>query len=107
RTTKLLRDRKRVAQDKDGSALKKIVPPPAKSGDVSPGVFYSDSPAEIILFDGQPAYTKIPDTQLSYATNTDSVVFVSAPTQEFYYLTAGRWFRASKLEGPWPFATTD
>ena len=106
-TAKLPADMKKVAQDKEWSALKKIVPPPAKSGDVSPGVFYSDSPAEIILFDGQPAYTKIPDTQLSYATNTDSVVFVSGPTQEFYYLTAGRWFRASKLEGPWTFATTD
>ena len=71
----------KVVQGKEWSALKKIVPPPAKSGDVTQVVFYSDSPAEIILFDGQPAYTKIPDTQLTYATNTDSVVCLRAHTR--------------------------
>ncbi len=106
-TTRLPADMTKVAQNKEWNALKKIVPAPAKSQEVQPAVFYSDSPAEIILFDGQPAYAKIPDTQLTYATNTDSVVFAYAPTQEFYYLTAGRWFRASKLEGPWTFATAD
>jgi hypothetical protein len=106
-TRKLPADMTKVAQGKEWSALKKVVPPPAKSGEVTPAVFYSDSPAEIILFDGKPAYTKIPDTQLTYATNTDSVVFSHAPTQEFYYLTAGRWFRSSTLEGPWTFATQD
>jgi hypothetical protein len=106
-TRKLPANMTKVAQGKEWSALKKIVPPPAKSGDVTPAVFYSDSPAEIILFDGQPVYTKIPDTQLTYATNTDSVVFSHAPTKEFYYLTAGRWFRASTLDGPWTFATQD
>ena len=104
-TTKLPAEMSKVAQDKEWSALKKIIPPPTKSQGVTPAVFYSDKPAEVILFDGQPVYTKIPDTQLTYATNTDSVVFVYTPTQEFYYLAAGRWFRASDLQGPWTFAT--
>jgi hypothetical protein len=105
-TRKLPPDMSKVAQDKQWSALKKIVPPPAKSGDVTPAVFYSDKPAEIILFDGQPAYAQIPDTQLTYATNTNSVVFVYTPTQQFYYLTAGRWFSTNDLQnGPWTYAT--
>src|SRR5213593_4351492 len=106
-TKKLPRDMSKVAQDNEWSALKKIIPPPAKSGGVTPAVFYSDKPAEVILFDGQPVYSQIPDTQLTYATNTNSVVFVFTPTQQFYYLTAGRWFSASDLQGPWTYATPD
>jgi hypothetical protein len=106
-TKKLPRDMSKVPEDKQWSALKKLIPPPAKSGGVTPAVFYSDKPAEVILFDGQPVYAQIPDTQLTYATNTNSVVFVFTPTQQFYYLTAGRWFSANDLEGPWTYATSD
>src|SRR5256886_13483862 len=95
------------AKGKQWFAHKKVIPPPAKSGGVTPAVFYSDKPAEVILFDGQTVYAQIPDTQLTYATNTDSVVFVFTPTQQFYYLTAGRWFSASDLQGPWTYATPD
>ena len=34
-------------------------------------------------------------------------MFVFTPTQQFYYLTAGRWFRANDLQGPWTYATPD
>jgi len=106
-TKKLPPDMSKVPQDKQWSALRKFIPPPAKSGGVTPDVFYSNKPAEIILFDGQPVYAQIPDTQLEYATNTNSVVFVFTPTQQFYYLTAGRWFSAMDLQGPWTYATPD
>jgi len=104
-TKNLPHDMSKVAQDKQWSALKKFIPPSAKSGAVAPDVFYSDKPAEVILFDGQPTYAQIPDTQLEYATNTNSVVFVYTPRQQFYFLTAGRWFSASDLQGPWTYAT--
>src|SRR6476620_4239868 len=71
-TKKLPPEMSKVPQDKQWSALKKFIPPSAKSGGVTPDVFYSDKPAEVILFDGQPVYTQIPDTQLEYATNTNS-----------------------------------
>jgi hypothetical protein len=105
-TQKLPPDFSKVPQDKQWSALKKFIPPSAKSGGVPPAVFYSDKPAEAILFDGQPAYAQISGTQLQYATNTNSVVFVYTPTQQFYYLTSGRWFSTSDLQnGPWTYAT--
>src|SRR5207244_4475694 len=106
-TKQLPPDMSKVPQDKQWSALKKFIPPSAKSGAVTPDVFYSDKPAEIILFDGQPVYAQIPDTQLQYATNTNSVVFIFTATQQFYYLTAGRWFSAMDLQGPWTYATPD
>lgn len=85
--------------------VKKMVPPPQVSNPVIPAVFYSTVPSEIILFDGQPTYTPIPGTQLSYANNTDSPLFLYGPTRTFYYLAAGRWFSAPSLSGPWTFAT--
>src|SRR5262249_43227827 len=105
-TKKLPADMSKVAQDQRWNALKKIIPPSAKAGETTPVVLYSDKPAEVILFDGQPAYAQIPDTQLQYATNTNSVVFLYTPTQQFYYLTAGRWFSTNDLQnGPWAYAT--
>src|SRR5436309_470752 len=97
----------KVPQDKQWSALKKFIPPASKSGSVTQVCFYRDKPGEIILCDGQPVYGQIPDTQLQYATNTNSVVFVFTATQQFYYLTAGRWFSAMDLQGPWTYATPD
>src|SRR5436309_8827881 len=106
-TSKLPPDMSKVPQDKQWNALKKFIPPPAKSGGVTPAVFYSDKPAEVILFNGQPVYAQIPGTQLTYATTTDSVVFVFTPTQQFYYLTAGRWYSSMDLQGPRTYATPD
>jgi hypothetical protein len=106
-TKKLPPEMSKVPQDKQWSALKKFIPPTANPKGATPAVFYSDKPAEIILFDGQPVYAQIPNTQLEYATNTNSVVFVYTPTQQFYYLTAGRWFSANDLQGPWTYATPD
>src|SRR5262245_3414125 len=104
-TKKLPPEMSKVPQDKQWSGLKKFIPPAANPKGPAPEVFYSDKPAEIILFDGQPVYAQIPNTQLEYATNTSSVVFVYKPTQQFYYLTAGRWFSAADLQGPWTYAT--
>jgi hypothetical protein len=107
-TKKLPPAMSKVKQDNRWTALKDIIPPPAKPGGVTPAVFYSDKPAEVILFDGQPVYAQIPDTQLQYATNTNSVVFVYKPTQQFYFLSAGRWFSTNDLQnGPWTYSTPD
>jgi hypothetical protein len=102
----LPKDMSKLGKDPQWSGLAKAIPPPPSSGAV-PTVFYSTGPAEVILFQGQPVYSKIPSTNLVYAANTDSDLFVHTPTQQYYYLAAGRWFRAGSLEGPWTYATAD
>src|SRR5215470_12244313 len=47
-TKNLPHDMSKVAEDKQWSALKKFIPPSAKPGAVTPAVFYSDKPAEVI-----------------------------------------------------------
>ncbi|HYZ87261.1 MAG TPA: hypothetical protein VE621_22795 [Bryobacteraceae bacterium] len=95
-----------MVQDEHFSQLRDFVPlKPVKSGAVAPDVLFSAKPAEVILFEGQPAYAEIPGTQLSYATNTENIVFRHAKTNLVYFLTAGRWFSAPALDGPWTFAS--
>ena len=43
----------------------------------------------------------------AHPTNTDADLFVYTPTQAYYYLAAGRWFKASDLKGPWTYTTPD
>jgi len=83
----------KVAADPQWAALKSAIAQPAKSNGAIPKVFYSESPAEVILFDGDPVYAKIPGTNLLYSTNTSSYLFLHAGQNQYYYLTGGRWFR--------------
>jgi hypothetical protein len=77
------------------------VPPDARA----PRVFYSNSAAELIAFDGEPQWAAIQGTNLAYATNTDGDFFVDNSTNRLYYLTSGRWFTALERTGPWSFAS--
>jgi hypothetical protein len=97
----------RLPNDPQWVDLKKVIPLSAQSTAPLPRVFYSSVPAEVILFNGRPIYAKILQTQLLYATNTDSPFFLYTPTNEYYYLAAGRWFRSKDLQGKWTFASMD
>ena len=103
-TPKLPKDMSKVANDPKWAQMKKPILSPSAKGK-PPTVFYSTKPAEVILFQGQPAYTSIPGTQLSFAANTDADLFIYNPTKDYYYLAAGRWFQAPNLKGPWTFTT--
>jgi hypothetical protein len=102
---KLPKEMKDVPKDARWTNLKQFIPASTKSGADVPTVFYSTSPAEIIYINGKPAYANIPGTRLQYVTNTTTYLYFHTPTKLYYYLTAGRWFRAESLAGPWIFAT--
>jgi hypothetical protein len=70
-----------------------------------PKVFFTTVPAELILVDGKPTYAPIPGTRLAVVTNSASDLFRHEGDGQFYYLTAGRWFKATALSGPWFTAT--
>ena len=101
---RLPKDMSKVANDPKWAEMKKPILSPSAPGK-PPTIFYSTKPAEVILFQGQPAYTNISGTQLSFATNTDADLFIYNPTKDYYYLAAGRWFQAASLKGPWTFTT--
>ena len=105
--TKLPEDMAKLPKDPEWTDLKEVIPLPVQASGPIPKVFYSTVPAEVILFDGKPVFAKIPQTHLLYATNTDSPVFLYSPTNEYYYLAAGRWFRSKDMQGKWTFASMD
>lgn len=72
-----------------------------------PRVEVTTTPAELILFDGEPKYVPVPGTKLLWISNTESDVFRLGETGPVFYLVAGRWFRAPNLNGNWTFATPD
>jgi hypothetical protein len=66
--------------------------------------YVSTTPAELVQTDGQPDYLPIPGTQILYADDTESQLFLYLPEQKVYLLVSGRWFRSSSLEhGPWEY----
>ena len=54
-------------------------------------------------FDGAPQYAQIPDTPLSYVANASAPLIQVAPNS-YYAVSAGVWFTASQLTGPWAVA---
>ena len=105
-TAKLPAEMSKLPDQPNWIDVKKAIPPAAPTS-YAPKVFYSTAPAEIISFKGQPKYAKIPDTNLSYATNTESTLFLQGGENQYYFLVSGRWFRSKSLDGPWTFASTD
>jgi len=102
----LPKEMNKLPADQNWEEVKKAIPPQGSPG-AAPTVFFSNAPAEVIQFNGAPVYSKIPGTQLTRATNTESVLFVHTGEQKYYFLVSGRWFRSASLDGPWSFAGGD
>lgn len=80
---------------------------PGKQAKDVPAVLVSKGPAELIQTQGEPSYGPIPGTKLMRVANSDAVVFLHSGDGQYYFLTAGRWFRAANLNGPWSIASND
>ena len=86
--------------------FEKVIPLPAQSTQRHfPRFFTAPCPPKSFSSTENPVYAKIPQTQLLYATNTDSAFFLYTPTNEYYFLAAGRWFRFKDLQGHWGLAS--
>ena len=72
-----------------------------------PDIVVSQSPTELIVFRGQPNFVPLTGTQLLWADNTTSDVFVETSNNNYYVLMAGRWFSAPGLNGPWSFVAAN
>jgi len=80
----------------------KAKPKPSLANGV-PTIYVSETPTELLVFKGQPAFTPIAGTTLRWASNTANDVVFDMANSDYYVLLSGRWFRASSLSGPWTF----
>ncbi|HXB12447.1 MAG TPA: hypothetical protein VNZ45_10700, partial [Bacteroidia bacterium] len=61
------------------------------------------APAELIQTDGQPAFTPISGTNLSYVSNTQNDLFLNNADKQYYVLLSGRWYKSPNLQGGWQY----
>ncbi|WP_367871643.1 hypothetical protein [Luteolibacter sp. Populi] len=94
----------KLPDDDTWQHVKQEVPWTVKKGMILPKVYYSDKPAELIVFQGEPVWEKIEGTKLAWANNTESKVFQNEADGSVYFLVSGRWFSAPKLGEAWTYA---
>ncbi len=72
-----------------------------------PPIYYSDKPAILVNFVGQPDFKSIEGTTLTYAVNTNWDVFQDLRTSHYYLLNDKIWLTTSDpVRGPWTLATS-
>jgi hypothetical protein len=85
--------------------------PPANGATPQPAgptaILVAEEPTELIATQGPPTYSPIGGNDLLYLSNTQSDVFLTVSTQQYYVLLSGRWFQGASLQGPWTFAASD
>ncbi len=66
-------------------------------------IIVSTTPAELIQSNGDPSFTTIDGTDLSYINNSQNDIFLSQGDQQYYVLISGRWYKAPDLNGTWQY----
>jgi hypothetical protein len=70
---------------------------------LNPEIIIATQPTELLQSDGTPKYEAVANTSLLYMSNSANSIFIDSKNQNYYVLTAGRWFSAKSLDGPWSF----
>src|SRR5215475_25915 len=75
----------------------------------TPTIYVSQTPTEMLVFQGQPTFTSITGTSLQWASNTTADVILDTGSGNYYILVAGRWYRAPALTsaGPWIYVASN
>ena len=66
-----------------------------------PVIFFSNTPAVVVNFDGEPIWSPIAKNDLKFAVNTNWDVFEHEPTKTFYLRYNDSWLTAPAVTGPW------
>ena len=69
-----------------------------------PKFFFSESPAILILVDGEPALRPVTGSALLRAINTQSLLLMDQASGSYFLRVNGTWAQASSLSGPWTAA---
>jgi hypothetical protein len=67
-----------------------------------PPIFYSSTPAIIVMTDGEPLLAPLPDTKLQYVVNTNWDLF-RYKDKEWYLRNEDRWLKNKTLSGDWRY----
>ena len=85
--------------DESGQPIEK---PTLAKGPV-PDIVVTTEATELLVTDGAPTWTVIPETGLEFADNTSGNLLRLASGSSYFVLLSGRWFEGPSLDGPWSF----
>jgi uncharacterized membrane protein YgcG len=84
------------ANVKRGPGLPATLPQPA------PPIFYSESPAILVQFEGKPGFAPVVSgSTLMFSVNTNWAVFQDKRTGIYYLQDQSSWLQAQNVNGPW------
>jgi len=66
-----------------------------------PKIYFSKTPAILVIFDGKPVMSPIKDSDLQYAVNTNWDFFYSTTGKTYYLRDDASWLQNQNLTGPW------
>ena len=66
-----------------------------------PEIFYSASPAILLMVQGEPVLAPIEKTDLQFVVNTNWDLFFEKSKKHYYLLATSAWLTAPDLKGPW------
>ncbi|MEO8585014.1 MAG: carbohydrate-binding family V/XII [Acidobacteriota bacterium] len=66
-----------------------------------PKIVVATEPTELVVSEGKPSFKPVAgvSTELLSMDNTESDVLLDVPSQNYYVLLSGRWFRSKSLSG--------
>ena len=84
---------------KVGAGLPASLPQPA------PPIFYSESPAILVMFEGKPGFAPVVSgSKLFFSVNTNWAVFQDRNSGNYYLQDQSSWLQAQSVNGPWQAA---
>jgi hypothetical protein len=66
-----------------------------------PTMYFSQTPAVLVILDGEPIWSPIPQNDLKFAVNTNWDLFEHTPTKTHYLRNDQSWLQAADWKGPW------
>lgn len=73
----------------------------------APNIVVVDEPTELVVFNGEPEFSPLQNTNLLFVENTDSDVFMNISSQNYFILISGRWFTTKDLKGTWNYVPSE
>ena len=88
---RIIADLKETKKDEKGVDLINEPPP----------IFYSNSPAILLMVEGEPVLAPIEKLDVEFIVNTNWDLFYDKKNKDYFLLTGSEWLQAKELQGPW------
>ncbi|MCI0595830.1 MAG: hypothetical protein L0Z48_04725, partial [candidate division Zixibacteria bacterium] len=85
----------------DSSDVPQVAPPFSND---PPTIYYSENPAILLIFDGDPLFAPIANTELEFTVNTNWDIFFDKTDSSFYLLAGDVWLASPDIFSGWQMA---